>query len=194
LSAFTFVGFIEPFDLICSLKGRMGLFAGTGLRTLHLRGPRKGGDGEDYVDTRELSRWPEVRAVLQRVEAFCKKRFSADIEFGRVYLEMLDPGTAAPTRSARNHYGFSHLRLVLALRANPGAYLWCPPDQLVLTAGQLVLTGPALWHGAVNMGEYSRINLVVDIKTGAPGVPSPIEEPEVLDDEPMPGEQQQTHH
>jgi hypothetical protein len=43
------------------------------------------------------------------------------------------------------------------------------------------MTGPALWHGAVNMGEFSRIHLVMDV-AGQQNMPQPLEVPEVEDE------------
>ena len=160
MANFTLVGFFEPFDLICSLKGRMGDFSERpGLRTIMLRGSRKGEPGE-YIDSRELVRWPEMRAVLDHIGETAEKLLNARIEFGLAYVEMLDAGSGVRTQRHPSPF----MRLIGGLRCNPGAYLWCPPEQYVLHPGEMVLTSPALFHGAVNAGDHSRINLVVDIR------------------------------
>jgi hypothetical protein len=159
---FTTLGFIDPFDLLCSMKGRLGEFQGAGLRILHLRAARKSAP-EEFLDTREATRWPEYRAILERVAAEARSKFGAEIEFARCWLEMLDAGTGVRPRVDRSAYALGHMRLVYGLRCNPSSYLWCPPEQRVLNAGEILLTAPALWHGAVNMGEFSRIHLVMDI-------------------------------
>jgi len=160
---FTPVGFIEPFELISSLKERMGLFQGTGgLRTLHLRAPRKA-EPDEYGDTRDFARWREAQAVLERVEETARSQFKEELEFARVYLEMLDAAAGVAPRRVSPPYAARHLRLIVGVRSNPSAYLWCPPEQRVLTPGEVILTSPALWHGAINMGDYSRINLVIDV-------------------------------
>ena len=160
---FSHAGFIDPFDLLCSLKGRLHLFTGTGLRTLHLRAPRKS-EPNEYVDLPDFKRWPEAQAVLNEVAETAEKRAGHTIELGRAYLEMLDAGAAIASRKVSGDYAARHARVVVGIRCNPGSYLWCPPDQVVLTPGQAVLTSPALYHGALNAGETARIHLIIDIR------------------------------
>lgn len=164
---FLSVGWIEPFDIIASLKSRMGDFKGTGTRFLPLRGATKD-EPDEYRDTRELTRWPELRAVLDRLSMEAQARQHGEIEIGRAYLEMLDSGSG---RMPRRDTASNWLRLIVGLRTNPSSYLWCPPEQRVLTAGEVLLTSPALFHGAVNMGEFSRIHLIADIRGSNGHVP-----------------------
>jgi hypothetical protein len=160
---FSPAGFIEPFDLLCSLKGKLHLFVGTGVRVLHLRAPRKS-EPNAYIDLRELVRWPEAQAVLDEALSTAERRVGHAVELGRAYLEMLDAGASTPARRAVGNYPAQHVRVVLGLRCNPGSYLWCPPEHVVLMPGQAVLTSPALYHGALNAGETARIHLVMDIR------------------------------
>lgn len=175
MSCFTPVGFIEPFELISSLKERMGLFQGaSGLRTLHLRAPLKA-EPDEYVDTRDFARWHEAQAILERVSEVALQQFKTELEFARVYLEMLDAAAGISPRRGSAPYAVRHVRLILGLRCNPSSYLWCPPEQRVLTPGEVVVTSPALWHGALNMGEYSRINMVLDVRQPqAEAFPNPV--------------------
>lgn len=178
MAAFTVMGFVDPFDLLCSLKGRLGGFQGTGLRVLHLRAPRKS-EPDEYLDTRELSRWPEARAVLDRISQAGRARMGADVDIGRVFLEMLDAGTGTRPRRDLSHGSQRYARLICGLRCNPGSILWCPPEQHILTAGEVVLTTATLYQGAINMGEFARINLVIDVAASAPIQPQnrELEEP-----------------
>lgn len=172
---FTALGFIDSFDLVCSLKGRLGEFQGTGLRILHLRAARKA-EPEVFLDTREFTRWPECRAVLEQIRLAAKTQFMANLEWGRIFLEMLDPGTGTRPRRDLSAYAQHHLRLICGLRCNPGAVIWSPPEQYVLKSGEIIATGPALWSAAVNMGEFSRINLVIDAQMASPAAPAEPEE------------------
>lgn len=165
---FSLLGFLDPFDLLCSLKGRLGEFQGNpGLRVLHLRAARKA-EPDIFLDTRDLTRWPEARAVLERIRVAARTNFKADLEWGRIWLEMLDAGSGTRPRRDPSLYAQRHLRLLCGLRCNPGAYLWCPPEQHVLRSGEIVATAPSLWHAAVNMGDFSRINLVIDAQITQP--------------------------
>ena len=157
---FTLVGWVDPYDVIASLRPRIQLFAGTGLRRLVLRGPPKGGDGEDeasFID-RKL-RWPELSLLIRKIVDA-----RPGLVPGHIYLELLDPGATQPLRRDTRPYALRHHRLLVGLRCNPAAYLWCPPDVWLMQPGQCVATPPGAWQAAINMGETPRITLVIDLK------------------------------
>ena len=159
---------VDPHDLIASLRPRLPLFHGTGVRYLPLRGPPKGGDAEDetnFVDRKGglAGRWPELHSVVQEI-----LHARPGLALGRIYLELLDPAETIPLRRDTRPYALRHGRLLVGLRCNPAAYLWCPPDTWLIQPGQVVLTQPALWHAAVNLGRTPRITLVIDLRQDVP--------------------------
>lgn len=164
MANFTLVGWVDPTDLIASLRSRMPLFTGTGIRRLALRGPKRDGDPDDethFVDRKggPAGRWPECHDVVQKI-----LHARPDLALGRIYFELLDPGATIPLHHDTRPYALRHTRLLVGVRTNPAAYLWCPPDVWLMQPGQVVLTQPALWHAAINMGETPRITLVVDVR------------------------------
>ena len=91
---FTLVGWVDPVDVIASLRPKLPLFQGTGTRHLVLRGPRKEADPDDenaFVDRK--IRWPEIQGVIRKI-----MDARADLVAGRIYLEHLDPGSTMPLR------------------------------------------------------------------------------------------------
>ena len=158
------MGWVDPHDLIASLRPRLPLFTGTGVRYLSLHGPPKGGDADDettFVHRKggPAGRWPECHAVIQEI-----LHARPSLALGRIYLELLDPGTTVPLRRDTRPYALRHARLLVGVRCNPAAYLWSPPDTWLMQPGQVVLTQPALWSAAVNLGTGPRITLVIDVR------------------------------
>lgn len=192
---FTPVGWIDVYDLACSLRPRLSQFQGTGTRVLPLRGPRKDTSPDDeygYVDSRLLAKWVEVRAAVDRIrDAAAMWARSGNtggggaVEFGRIFLDMLDGGGAInPLRRDNRAYWSRHVRLLVGIRCPPHAYLWAPPEQLVIQPGQVVMTSPALWHAAINLSETPRVNLVVDVKKASTPSPPQTREPAASGDQP----------
>lgn len=163
---FTLVGWVDPYDVVASLRPRIPLFQGTGLRRLVLRGAPKDGDSQDetqFIDRKV--RWPELSILLRKI-----LDARPGLAAGSIYLELLDPGATIPLRRDTRPYALRHTRLLVGLRTNPAAYLWCPPDTWLLQPGQCVVTPPGSWQAAINLGETPRITLVIDLKQ-SPSVP-----------------------
>ena len=163
------VGWIDVYDLACSLRSRVSEFQGTGTRQLPVRGPRAGGDGDDeyaFVESRRplVRKWVELDTVRRKIEDAATQRIGGAIEFGRIFFEMLDPGVHQGLRRDSRPYAARHARLIVGIRSNPGCWLWCPPEQFLLSAGQVIMTTAGLLHAAVNLGDTPRVNLVIDVK------------------------------
>lgn len=167
------IGHYDTMELVCSLKPRLPLFKGSGgsLR-IGLRGPKKDAiDPDDaalYVNAKEGARWPEAKMLLERIRADGQRLFQGEIEYGRIYFEMMMPGDARLSGPIRNAYSETFTRLHLCLRGNPGAALWSGPSMLVPAVGQVVSINMREWHGAVNQGDVARIHLVLDARRRQP--------------------------
>jgi hypothetical protein len=163
------IGWIDVYDLACSLRSRLSEFQGTGTRTLPVRGPRQGGDADDeyaFIESRRpmVRKWVELDAVRRKLDDAATARIGGGVDYGRIFLEMLDPEAHIALRRDTRHYAARHLRLVVCIRSNPGCFLWCPPEQLGLVPGQIILTSAGLLQAAVNLGDTPRINLIIDVK------------------------------
>lgn len=158
-------GWFDPFELICSLRERMGLFEPGIPRQLFLREP----DGKTHNP--ELRNWPEIRNLLSRIERFGANAFRPAKEAGAILLEMLDPAVAMPWDQRTEPYWKEHVRIRMALRTNPGVALYGPGGQVVLPQiGQLIACNMTAPNTMVNYGETPAIMLVIDAK---PRTPSP---------------------
>ena len=160
MTAFTPIAFIDTFDLVASLPPHLGLFrpTETGERVLPLRGPRKDAE-ETFAWYKPYGRWVEAKNMLGQLQRIGDAHLGS-IEFGQVFLEMLDPGVTlrwdwtAPTSFARGH---------LPLRTNPLARMYAGTETAHLLPGQLTIVsgGPQC---AINLGSWPRVHLVCDFR------------------------------
>jgi hypothetical protein len=163
--SFTPIAFIDTFDLVASLPPRIGLFrhVESGERLLPIRGYRKDTDPAEelFAWHQTYAKWPEIKNTIGQMRRLAAERIGPPgIELGRVFLEMLDGGTALPWRRPE---ASAWIRAHLPLRTNPAAFMFAGRESMHLLPGQLTVVAPA-WGCAVNWGEFSRIHLVVDFK------------------------------
>lgn len=150
-----FIAFIDTFDLAASLVPRIGEFDHE-TRLLELRGA-------------PLSRWPEAKRVLSTIKRGGKALWPEGVAFGRVFFEMLDPGSVQQWQQGCYDaaYAEAHLRLMLAVRTNPAAMLFVGTQAHHLLPGHLAAVPLTLYRSAVNFGEIPRIHLVADVRREA---------------------------
>jgi Aspartyl/Asparaginyl beta-hydroxylase len=167
LNNFVFLQVIEAYDLVCSLRQRAGLFTGGPIRTLMLRGPKKGAEDHDdaaaYLRSREAARWPELTVVLKQIERVGERVAGGPVDVGRVSLQWLDAGAVVPWRRESGDYYARFWRLHLPLRTNPGAMVYSGIESIQVLPGQLTQVNVLAYHSAVNLGETPRVHLVVDL-------------------------------
>ncbi len=169
MPAFVSVTFLDTYALLASLPEREGLFRSIdfGERILSLRGVRKGTDeaDENFAWNQTAAKWTELRNTLDRLKRMGENR-GVKVEFGRVYLEMLDPGSTVPWRTLNGPYHEHFLRAHLPLRTNPLARIMVGTESAHLLSGQLTVVNVRMPHSAVNLGEWPRVHLVCDWREG----------------------------
>lgn len=176
---FTFLPYIDAYyDVARSMHSRAGMFVGKGVRTLHLRGPKKGAedhdDAIDYGRSTAAVKWPEFKTMLGGLERMGEQITGGKIEFGRIFLEMLDVGTLVPWRRLESEYFERFNRLHLALRTNPGAMLYSGCEAIQLLPGQLTRVNVRVPHSAINLGNSPRIHLILDVRKADPVEPKSL--------------------
>jgi hypothetical protein len=168
------LGWIDVYELACSLRSRIGLFPKSGaVRTLQIRGPKGDADPEDdagFVWTRGArDRWPELNNTLAETE-----RVVPDIEWGRIVLELLMPNGIVPLAADTSEYGERYVRAHLPIRTNPAALLICGGACVHLAQGAISMLAtkraplPTLPVGAMNLGEKFRVHLIADFRKKDP--------------------------
>jgi hypothetical protein len=159
------IAFIDTFDLVASLPAYMGAFRATGdhgARWIRLRDRKTVAEGEDpdvFTWYQPYGRWVEMKNMLGQLKRIGDARLGG-IEWGCVWLEMLDPGTALPWYMHHDQFMRGHL----PLRTNPGARIMAETESAHLLPGQLTIVNVAVMGSAVNFGEWPRVHLVCDFR------------------------------
>lgn len=169
MPVFTSIAFLDTFEAVASLPARMGLFRAAvedDTRFIPLRGHPKGASGDRIAWYQTYAKWPEMKNILGRLKRI-GDGIVADpgIEFGYIFLEMLDAGSVTAWRPPEDPP--SWLRVHLPLRTNPDAFLFAGRESAHLLPGSLALVNRAIWSCAANWGEASRIHLVADFRKKA---------------------------
>ncbi len=163
MPAFVPVAFLDTFDLVASLRERMDRFRSTGeagLTELRVR-EESSIEGKGHVWYKPYAEWPELKATIQTLRGLGDRLAgAAGIELGRVFLEMLDPGTTLPWTTEESEF----VRVEMALRTNPGARLFVGTESTHLLPGQLTIVATGVPRCAVNLGEWPRVHLVVEFR------------------------------
>jgi hypothetical protein len=169
MTNFVPVAFLDTFDLACSLRPRLGMFKMTehaGLRTLPLRGFRKDteSDAEDFVMYAVTTKWVELSNMRGRLKRIGDQSLG-EVEFGRIWFEMLDPGAVVPWQPADlSPYAERWTVMHLPVRTNPGAVMYAGTEQSSPGAGWLTVVNARAQRSAVNLGDHSRIHLVAEFR------------------------------
>jgi hypothetical protein len=168
------LGWLDVYELACSMRSRIGLFPKTGaVRALQIRGAKGDADPEDdaaFIWTKGArDRWPELNNTLAETE-----RLVPDIEWGRIVLELLMPNGIVALASDASDYAERYVRAHLPIRTNPAALLICGGTCAHLAQGAVSALAtkrpplPPLPVGAMNLGEKPRIHLVCDFRKKEP--------------------------
>jgi hypothetical protein len=153
------IGFVDVFDLAASLRPRLAGFETVepGRRLLQVR----------FQDTetgkwmrQHWSKWPELRNTVDRLERLAKALYGGEIERGRIYFEMIDPGASSAWLSEDIDYDRVHV----PIRTNPTALVYVGIECAHLHQGNVTPINPRIKGCATNFGEWSRIHLILDAR------------------------------
>ena len=181
---FILVCWLDTFDLAASLRTRVGMFKaeGDGRRVLPIRGLRTGTeeDAEDFVGYKAATSWGELTGMRNRIkrigDGLARMQGGGEISFGRIYMEMLDPGAVIPWRQEKTPYFARYDRAHLVLRSNPGAVMFAGgpngTEAYSPSPGQLFIEPARMLCSAVNLGETPSVHLVVDFRREAKDQPA----------------------
>lgn len=152
---FRYVGFVDTFSLVASLRAKLNLFTGEAdLKTLLLRDVSEDGVAKAHPLWRK---WPELTNRIKQVQRIDQMR---EFELGRVALELLRPGGVR----AWNRETVDWLRFHVALVTNPLAYFYSGIESINMPIGFVNWVNMGALTSQVNFGETQRIHLVVDFR------------------------------
>lgn len=171
--SFVSLGWLDVYELGCSLRSRIGLFPKSGqARVLSIRGPRGDADPDDaaaFAWAKGREKWPELMNIIGQVERIGAQHLGG-IEWGRIGLELLMPNGIVPIESDESGYAERFDRVHVAIRTNPAAAVFCGVLSRHIAWGELVILAtkrpprPPLPTGAFNAGEHPRCHLIVDFR------------------------------
>lgn len=166
---FVIFTFADTFDICHSLHTRLGLFKPgerEGIRVLPIRGFRKDTEptDESFVGYPVATKWVELNNMRSRLKRVGDQLLGT-VEFGRIYFEMLDAGAKLPWSEGEagpyaERWGMMHL----PLRTNPGAVMYAGTEISSPGQGWATIVNHRAPHSAINLGEHSRIHLVVEFR------------------------------
>lgn len=169
MSNFVPIAHLDTFDLASSLRSRFGMFkaaeAGE-MRVLPLRGFRKGTepDAEDFVMYAVTTKWVELSNMRGRLKRLGDQMLG-NIEFGRIWFEMLDAGRWVQWREAESGpYAERWTTLHLPIRTNPAAMMYAGAEAGSPGQGWVTIVNTRVPQSAINLGEHSRIHLVAEFR------------------------------
>jgi aspartyl/asparaginyl beta-hydroxylase len=163
------IAFIDTFDLVASLPAYMGAFRSAGdpgVRWMRLRDHKTVAEGEGeniFTWYQPYGRWIEMKNMLGQLKRIGDERLG-EIEWGRVYLEMLDPVATLPWRAQTEPYYQRFMRAHLPLRTNPAARIMAETESANLLPGLLTIVNVAVVGSATNFAEWPRVHLVCDFR------------------------------
>jgi hypothetical protein len=168
MANFVPITFIDVFELAGSLRQKWGQFKGErpGQRILRIRGHAKDSDpAEDRFGRYAAAKgWVELDNTLSEIEGKAAMILPPGIEYGLVYLEMVDAGGAVASRGEASDYFTRWSRMILPLRANPATLMTYGVETSSPGLGWLTIVSPRLPHAAINAGEMPFVVLVMDFR------------------------------
>lgn len=168
MGAFTWVAYLDTWELACSLRPRMNLFregAEPGTRILRVRfADNPEDEALHFKHHKEFARWTELRTTASRIQRLADATPYGPTERGDIFCEMLEPGATLDWQPLVGPYHMRHARLHLPLRTNPRAMMYAGPEALHMLPGSLHVVSAGVPLSAVNLGEWQRIHLVVDLR------------------------------
>lgn len=162
--------FVDHIDLAGSLRRHEGLYDHGTPRILPVHVPRKGSedDDEDFVYLAStMGKWVELKNFLGRIKREAE-RLTGPIEFGRIWIEMLDPGVTLPWTTESGPYIERHTRVYMALRTNPGVLMVSGCEAASPAPGWVTAVNVRVPCTAINMGQHPCVHLVLDWKRKEP--------------------------
>jgi hypothetical protein len=169
---FLSLAFFDTLALAGSLQRHMGDFKDVptrpGLRILRVQSHAKGsGDADDLFgvhDVAKRGKWVELANLRGEIARRAEAIMPPGIEFGRIFLEMLDPGATLDWHTETAPYFARWGRAIMPLRTNPATLLVCGTETASPGPGWLTIVSPRLPCAAINMGEHAWVTLVVVFK------------------------------
>lgn len=119
----------------------------------------------DHFDTPLLAEWKSAQGLLNRVRNACANAIGGQsVTLGKAMLVALKAGGHVDWHVDEGEYAERHDRLHLAIATNPAARLLSGLESINLPVGHMAWMNNRILHGALNLGDWPRIHLIVDVR------------------------------
>jgi len=159
MTAFLAAAHFDTFELVASLRTRLGLFkqeAG-GVQICPVRQMK----GEKWTRPAYAAsgKWPELTNLLQRISRLGEAM--GGIELGMVDLELLPAGACM---NWRTDDGLPFEHAIMLLRTSPAVTFFAGSEVAAPGIGFLTIVSRRLPRSAINLGEAAAIWLALDFR------------------------------
>ncbi len=168
------VAFFDTLELAGSLRTRWGQFKqgeydakNRGHRGLRVRGHAKHSEEDRFVGYAATKGWVELGNLRSEIAKRAEAILPPGVEYGRIFFEMLDPGTTCDWDRELLPYFDRWTRAILPIRTNPATLMVYGTETASPVVGWLTVVNPRLPHCAINMGAHPWVWLVMDFRRKA---------------------------
>jgi len=164
MTAFLAAAHFDTFELVASLRTRMGLFKTEHGSASTLTCPVRQRRGEKWTRPPHAAtgKWPELTNTLQRVSRLGEAM--GGIEFGRIDLEMLPAGACMDWRLDQGEETLRYEHAIMLLRTSPAVTFFAGSEVAAPGIGFLTIMSRRLPRSAINTGEAAAIWLALDFR------------------------------
>jgi len=155
-------GRLQQFNDI-TLRQTMPGSAHVDTKSIYLQGPQDPTPERWYEDVphiayKSLIGWSEAQSVISRIMQLCHG------PLGKVMIVALRPGGKITPHVDEGAYANAYDRYHLPISTNPTAEMFAGGETQHIPVGQLTWFNNHVLHSACNMGAFSRVHLIVDVR------------------------------
>ena len=118
---------------------------------------------DETGDQTILKEWKSARTLLARYKALAVPFLGSPAEFGKVWIEVLPGGAGTPWTIEEDDYAQAHIRTRVCLVPTPGAWSFSGLERVILGVGLVNVIEHRTLCSEINLSEYPRTHLVVDV-------------------------------
>lgn len=160
MSAFLAAAHLDTFELVGSLRTRLGLFKAPEHGALVC--PVRQWRGEKWMQAPYVASWPELTNMLKRIAHLGESM--GGIEFGDIDLVLLRPGACMDWQIDQGEETLQYEHAILVLRTSPAVTFFAGAEAAAPGIGFLTMVSRRLPRSTINLGADAAIWLAADFR------------------------------